>query len=66
MTEHDRKPLRRVRYVKSVGNDVVAMDRIVPTCDDWPECALDDDRCASLVMSPRGGSCPRTRPEKEA
>lgn len=32
-----------------------------PSCEDWPECALDDDRCAAVAVMGRG-RCPRLSP----
>ena len=29
-----------------------------PSCEDWPECALDDDQCAAVAVMGRG-RCPR-------
>ena len=35
-----------------------------PSCD-WPECALDDDRCAAVAVMGRG-TCPRIPPGGES
>ena len=37
---------------------------VAPSCEDWPECALDDDRCAAVAVMGRG-TCPRIPPDKE-
>lgn len=34
-----------------------------PDCDEWPECALDRDRCAAVAVMGQGG-CPRLSTEK--
>jgi hypothetical protein len=62
--ENDRP--RRVRKYNlppvTPGNATVYFEP--PSCEDWPECAAENDRCAALAASLRGGECPHFPPEQ--